>query len=72
MRDLKDFNIKTLKESFPKSSQVGLGEDFCIFDVRYDTDIEKDLSSPRRLEGNGFGNCGQNRGSYGAGVRLRS
>ena len=52
MRDLKDFNIKTLKESCPMSSQVGLGEDFCIFDVRYDTDIEKDLSSPRRLEGN--------------------
>ena len=52
MRDLKDFNIKTLKESFPMSSQVGLGEDFCIFDVRQDTDMEKNFSRPLRLEGN--------------------
>lgn len=52
MRDLKDLNIKMLKESFPMSSQVGLGEDFCIFDVRYDTDMEKNFSRPLRLEGN--------------------
>lgn len=52
MRDLKDFNIKTLKESFPISSQVGLGEDFCIFNVRHDTDMEKNFSRPLRLEGN--------------------
>ena len=34
------------------SSQVGFGEDFRIFDVRYDTDMEKNFSRPLRLEGN--------------------
>ncbi len=54
MRESTDFNIsiKTLKENFPKSCQVGIGEDFCIFDVRYDGELQKDLSTPRRLEGN--------------------
>ena len=54
MREPTDFNIsiRTLKENFPKSCQVGIGEDFCIFDVRYDGEVQKDLSTPRRLEGN--------------------
>ena len=54
MREPTDFNIsiRTLKANFPKSCQVGIGEDFCIFDVIYDGDVQKDLSSPRRLEGN--------------------
>lgn len=54
MRESIDFNIsiKTLKENFPKSSQVGIGEDFCLFDVRYDDGIQREFTTPRRLEGN--------------------
>lgn len=54
MREVTDFSIsiKTLKTNFPKSCQVGFGEDFCIFDVRNDGEVEKDMNTPRRLEGN--------------------
>ncbi len=54
MREPTDFSIsiKMLKASFPKSCQVGIGEDFCIFDVRNDGEVEKDMRTPRRLEGN--------------------
>lgn len=54
MREVTDFSIsiKTLKTNFPKSCQIGFGEDFCIFDVRNDGEVEKDINTPRRLEGN--------------------
>lgn len=54
MREVTDFSIsiKTLKTNFPKSCQIGFGEDFCIFDVRNDGEVEKDMNTPRRLEGN--------------------
>ena len=54
MREPTDFNIsiRTLKANFPKSCQVGIDEDFCIFDVRNDGEVEKDMNTSRRLEGN--------------------
>ncbi len=54
MRESADFSIsiRTLKENFPKSSQVGIGEDFCLFDVKYTPETQVELNTPRRLEGN--------------------
>lgn len=54
MRELTDFSIsiKTLKANFPKSCQIEIGEDFCVFDIRYGYDLQTDMSTPRRLEGN--------------------
>ena len=46
-----EVNIKMLRERFPESSQIGIGEDFCLFDITHD-DRSEDFGYPCRLDGN--------------------
>ena len=46
-----EVNIKTLRERFPQSSQIGIGEDFCLLDITHD-DRSEDFGYPCRLDGN--------------------
>lgn len=47
MAVLEDFkvNIKTIREKLPASSQMGIDEDFCLMDIRYD-DRQENFSYP--------------------------
>ena len=44
-------NIRTIKEKLPESSQIDMGEDFCLMDIRYDGRLEN-IGYPCRLDGN--------------------
>ncbi len=44
-------NIRTIKEKLPESSQIDMGEDFCLMDIRYDGKLEH-IGYPCRLDGN--------------------
>lgn len=46
-----EVNIKTLRERFPQSSQIGIGDDFCLLDINHDDRLE-DFGYPCRLDGN--------------------
>lgn len=52
MSVLKNFgiDIKTLKERLPESSRVGIGEDFCLMDIKCDE--KANFGYPCRLDGN--------------------
>lgn len=53
MAALEDFkvNIKTIREKLPASSQMGIDEDFCLMDIRYD-ERQENFGYPCRLDGN--------------------
>lgn len=46
-----EVNIKTIREKLPISSQIGIGEDFCLMDIRYD-ERQMNFGYPCRLDGN--------------------
>ena len=31
-----EVNIRTIREKVPLPSQIGIGDDFCLMDIRYD------------------------------------
>ena len=53
MREPYDFNvgIRTLKRELPETSQVGIGDDACLFNIKYNGNDDK-FSKPIRLVGN--------------------
>ena len=53
MRESYDFsvNIRTLKKELPETSQVGIGDDACLFNIKYNG-IDDIFSKPIRLVGN--------------------
>lgn len=46
-----EVNIKTIKERFPKSDLIGIDEDICLVDIKYE-DSKGDFGYPCRLDGN--------------------
>ena len=46
-----EVNIKMLRDRFPQSSQIGIGEDFCLLDITHN-DRPEDFGYPCRLDGN--------------------
>lgn len=55
MREPYDFNvgIRTLKRELPETSQIGIGDDACLFSIKYNG-IDDKFSKPIRLVGNGL------------------
>lgn len=53
MREPYDFNVNiiTLKRELPETSQIGIGDDACLFDIKYNG-IDDKFSKPIRLVGN--------------------
>lgn len=53
MRESYDFNvsIRTLKKELPETSQIGIGDDACLFNIKYNG-IDDKFSKPIRLVGN--------------------
>ena len=53
MRESYDFNvsIRTLKKELPETSQIGIGDDVCLFNIKYNG-IDDKFSKPIRLVGN--------------------
>lgn len=53
MREPYDFNvgIRTLKRELPETSQIGIGDDACLFNIKYNGNDDK-FSKPIRLVGN--------------------
>ena len=53
MKESSDFSvsIKTLKKELPETSQIGIGEEACLFSIKYDGNDDK-FSKPIRLVGN--------------------
>lgn len=53
MKESYDFSvsIRTLKKELPETSQIGIGEDACLFSIKYDGNDDK-FSKPIRLVGN--------------------
>jgi AraC-like DNA-binding protein len=53
MREPYDFNvsIRTLKKELPETSQIGIGDDACLFNIKYNG-IDDKFSKPIRLVGN--------------------
>ena len=53
MIDSYDFSvsIRTLKKELPEASQIGIGDDVCLFSIKYDGNDDK-FSKPMRLAGN--------------------
>lgn len=58
MRESYDFNvsIRTLKKELPETSQIGIGDDVCLFNIKYNG-IDDKFSKPIRLVGNGMVFC---------------
>ena len=58
MRESYDFNvsIRTLKKELPETSQIGIGDDVCLFNIKYNG-IDDKFSQPIRLVGNGMVFC---------------
>ena len=58
MRESYDFNvsIRTLKKELPETSQIGIGDDACLFSIKYNG-IDDKFSKPIRLVGNGMVFC---------------
>ena len=58
MRESYDFNvsIRTLKKELPETSQIGIGDDACLFNIKYNG-IDDKFSKPIRLVGNGMVFC---------------
>lgn len=52
MRESYDFNvsIRTLKKELPETSQIGIGDDVCLFNIKYNG-IDDKFSKPIRLVG---------------------
>lgn len=46
-----EINIRTIKEKLPESSQIDMGEDFCLMDISYNERLEN-FAYPCRLDGN--------------------
>lgn len=44
-------NIRAIKEKLPESSQIDMGDDFCLMDIRYKERLEN-FAYPSRLDGN--------------------
>lgn len=44
-------SIRTLKKELPETSQIGIGDDVCLFNIKYDGNDDK-YSRPIRLVGN--------------------
>ena len=53
MRESYDFSvsIRTLKKELPETSQIGIGDDACLFNIKYNG-IDDKFSKPIRLVGN--------------------
>ena len=53
MREPYDFNVNiiTLKRELPETIQIGIGDDACLFDIKYNG-IDDKFSKPIRLVGN--------------------
>lgn len=53
MRESYDFNvsIRTLKKELPETSQIGIGDEVCLFNIKYNG-IDDKFSKPIRLVGN--------------------
>ena len=53
MRESYDFSvsIRTLKKELPETSQIGIGDDACLFNIKYNG-IDEKFSKPIRLVGN--------------------
>ena len=53
MRESYDFNvsIRTLKKELPETSQISIGDDACLFNIKYNG-IDDKFSKPIRLVGN--------------------
>lgn len=45
-----EMNIKTLRERFPRSTQIVIGDEFCLLDLTYN-DRPEDFGYPCRLDG---------------------
>lgn len=58
MRESYDFSvsIRTLKKELPETSQIGIGDDVCLFNIKYNG-IDDKFSKPIRLVGNGMVFC---------------
>ena len=58
MRESYDFSvsIRTLKKELPETSQIGIGDDACLFNIKYNG-IDDKFSKPIRLVGNGMVFC---------------
>jgi AraC-like DNA-binding protein len=58
MRESYDFNvsIRTLKKELPETSQIGIGDDVCLFNIKYNG-IDDKFSKSIRLVGNGMVFC---------------
>ena len=50
-RENYEINIRTIKEKLPESSQIDMGEDFCLMDISYNERLEN-FAYPCRLDGN--------------------
>lgn len=46
-----EVNIKTIRERVPESSQIGIDEDFCLMDIKYN-ESQGNFGYPCRLDGN--------------------
>ena len=46
-----EVNIRTIREKLPISSQISIGEDFCLMDIRYN-ERQMNFGYPCRLDGN--------------------
>ena len=58
MRESYDFSvsIRALKKELPETSQIGIGDDVCLFNIKYNG-IDDKFSKPIRLVGNGMVFC---------------
>lgn len=45
-----EVNIRTIREKVPLQSQIGIGDDFCLMDIRYD-ERQENFGYPCRLDG---------------------
>ena len=45
-----EVNIRTIREKVPLQSQIGIGDDFCLMDIRYDG-RQENFGYPCRLDG---------------------
>lgn len=45
-----EVNIRTIREKIPLQSQIGIGDDFCLIDIRYDG-RQENFGYPCRLDG---------------------